>query len=219
MNGDANITTNAVIKCAKDLGAETFIKAQDIMDGNKKLNLSFVAQLFNLCPNLQLPEVVTLTGFENITMDDDQNDSREERVFRMWINSLNLDDVYVHDLFGDLFDGKILLKVIDTVEPGIVIWKKVNMNTKLKIKLVENCNYAVSLCKDQLKFSLVGIGGIDVVNGNKKLILAIVWQLLRRYTLKMIANLASKQGIKEVAEEHIVDWANKTVSYLINLIH
>lgn len=36
---------------------------------------------------------------------------------------------------------------------------------------------------------LVNVGGLDIVDRNKKLILAIVWQLMRRYVLDMIKML------------------------------
>lgn len=44
---------------------------------------------------------------------------------------------------------------------------------------LENCNYAVELGKTA-KFSLVGIGGQDLNDGNATLTLALVWQLMRR---------------------------------------
>jgi hypothetical protein len=46
---------------------------------------------------------------------------------------------------------------------------------------LENCNYAVELGKHPAKFSLVGIGGQDLNDGNQTLTLALVWQLMRRY--------------------------------------
>ena len=52
------------------------------------------------------------------------------------------------------------------------------MEPKSRFKEVENGNYAVDLCK-MLKFSMVNVGGLDIVDGNKKLILAIIWQLMR----------------------------------------
>jgi plastin-1 len=55
---------------------------------------------------------------------DDAGDSREERVFRMWINSLNIDNIYINNLFADAHDGWMLLKVMDKVEPGCVVWKR-----------------------------------------------------------------------------------------------
>jgi plastin-1 len=34
-------------------------------------------------------------------------------------------------------------------------------------------------------FSLVGIGGIDLVDGKKKLTLALIWQMVRKHTLSV----------------------------------
>lgn len=45
---------------------------------------------------------------------------------------------------------------------------------------IENCNYAVELGKTNAKFSLVGIAGQDLNEGNPTLTLALVWQLMRR---------------------------------------
>lgn len=38
-------------------------------------------------------------------LDDDIQGTREERQFRLWINSLELPDVYVNNLFEDVRDG------------------------------------------------------------------------------------------------------------------
>jgi plastin-1 len=56
-----------------------------------------------------------------------------------------------------------------------VDWKSVNTNrAKMNaFNKVENCNYCVKLGKE-LKFSMVGVAGKDFVDGNKKLILALV---------------------------------------------
>jgi len=68
-----------------------------------------------------------------------------------------------------------LLKVIDKVKPGSVDWKKkVEKKTNFKIGKVHNANYCVDLGKE-MKFVLIGIGGVDLVDGNKKLTLAYVW--------------------------------------------
>lgn len=45
------------ISNAKLLGANIFIKPKDICDGNKKLNTTFVAQVFNTCHGLSLEEI------------------------------------------------------------------------------------------------------------------------------------------------------------------
>lgn len=165
-------------------------------------------KIFNTCPGLTVTEeeLYDMAGM----LDDDTGDSREERVFRMWINSLGIEDLYINNLFEDLKDGVALLKVMDRVEPGIVSWRQVNRGQNLnKYKRVENCNYAVVLGK-QMHFSLVGIGGVDIVDGNRKLVLALVWQLMRSYTLKLLCSLSTDGS--QIEDADIVAWANNKVA-------
>lgn len=199
-----------VLGNASKLNVATFIQPEDIVKGNSKLNLAFTAAIFNQCPGL---EEMTQEELEKAgLMDDDFGDSREERAFRMWINSLGLDGVYINSLFEDCKDGLALLRVMDRVEPGCVSWKSVEMKPNNKFKKVANCNYVVVLGK-QLKLSLVGIGGTDIVDGNKKLLLALVWQLMRYHTIKFLAAVQSKKfGGKPVTDKMIVEWANNAVS-------
>jgi plastin-1 len=138
-------------------------------------------------------------------------DSREERVFRMWINSLNIEGVYVNNLFADSSDGVMLLKVIDYVASGSVNWRKVNIEPTSRFKKVENGNLVIEVC-NALKLTMINIGGLDVVDGNKKLILAIIWQLMRKYTLQVLENLARKEGVEAMTDEIVIKWANEKVA-------
>ncbi len=90
---------------------------------------------------------------------------------------------------------------------------RVNIEPKSRFKKVENGNYAVEICKS-FKFSMINVGGLDIIDGNKKLILAIMWQLMRKYTLQVLAELGRHQGLAEVTDDHIVAWANARVSSL-----
>jgi len=198
-----------VLDNAKKLKVQSIIKAGDICSGNPRLNLAFTAAIFNQCPGLDplTEEEVKKAGM----MDDDTGDSREERAFRMWINSLNIEDTYINSLYDDCKDGLVLLKVIDYIDKGIVDWGKVEKQPANKFKRIANDNYAVVLGK-QMKFSLVGIGGSDIVDGNKKLLLAFVWQLMRKHTLKFLAEVQKKKfGGKDVTEEMIIEWANEQI--------
>jgi len=206
---DVGTRAQMVLANAKKLEVDSFIKPNDIVKGNPRLNLAFTASIFNQCPGLDplSEEEIKKVGL----MDDDTGDSREERAFRMWINSLGIDGVYVNNLFDDCRDGLVLLRVMDKIQPGIVSWKQVEMQPNNKFKKVANCNYVVVLGK-QLKFSLVGIGGSDITDGNKKLLLALVWQLMRFHTLKFLAEVQAKRfGGKEVTDQMIIDWANDAV--------
>jgi len=142
-------------------------------------------------------------------MEDDVGDSREERAFRMWMNTLGIPDFYINGLFEDCKDGLALLKVEDFVEPGVVDWSKVEMKPGNKFKKLTNCNVAVDTGK-KMHFSLVGIGGNDIHDGNKKLVLALVWQLMRYHTIKFLSALTMDGA--QVTDEQIVEWANKKVA-------
>ncbi|XP_048460445.1 plastin-1 [Rhincodon typus] len=74
---------------------------------------------------------------------------------------------------------------------------------------LENCNYVIELGKNKAAFSLVGIGGQDLNDGNRTLTLALIWQLMRRYTLKVLSDLGD--GSK-VTDEIIIKWVNETLA-------
>jgi len=197
-----------VIRNAAQLGADIFIQPQDIVGGNKNLNIAFVACIFNAFPGLAVVEPSQLADYMSEMGLDDAGDTREERVFRMWMNSLNIEGLYVNNLFADCEDGIPILKVEDCIQPGVVNWKKVSNPAVSKFKKVENCNMCVDIGKNAFKFSMVNIGGLDIVDRKKKLILAIVWQLLYKYTLDLLSGLATSQGIAKMDENAVVAWAN-----------
>ena len=80
------------------------------------------------------------------------------------------------------------------------------MSARASLQILENCNYAVELGL-KLNFVLVGIQGDDIRSGNKMLTLALVWQLMEKYTLSLLAKL-SPDG-SPIGESEIIDWANQ----------
>lgn len=73
----------------------------------------FTASIFNAYPGLEATEEERKEAAKLI--DDDVEGSREERAFRMYINSLNIDGVYVNNIYEDIKDGIVLLKVLERV--------------------------------------------------------------------------------------------------------
>jgi plastin-1 len=109
--------------------------------------------------------------------------------------------VYVNYLMDDLRDGIILLKVIDHFRPGLVDWKKVSRKNN-RIFIIQNCNYVVDICRDKLGSVLVGVGGVDIVDGSITLTLGVVWQLCKLYW---------EERVGKINEEKLVAWANERV--------
>ncbi|GLU08046.1 hypothetical protein SLE2022_249750 [Rubroshorea leprosula] len=196
-----------VLEHADKMGCKRYLTAKDIVEGSPNLNLAFVAHIFQHRNGLST-QTKQISFLE--TSPDDTQISREERAFRLWINSLG-NSTYIDNVFEDLRNGWVLLETLDKVSPGIVNWKIANKPPiKLPFRKVENCNQVVKIGK-QLKFSLVNIAGNDIVQGNKKLILAYLWQLMRCNILQLLKNLRFHAHGKEITDADILEWANTKV--------
>uniref|UniRef100_A0A1Q3FHZ4 Putative ca2+-binding actin-bundling protein n=1 Tax=Culex tarsalis TaxID=7177 RepID=A0A1Q3FHZ4_CULTA len=192
-----------MLQQAAKLNCRSFVTPSDVVNGVYKLNLAFVANLFNNHPGLDQPDEIE--GLESI------EETREEKTYRNWMNSMGVKP-HVNWLYSDLADGIIIFQLFDIIQPGIVNWKKVHQKfTPLRkfMEKLENCNYAVELGK-QLKFSLVGIAGQDLSDGNATLTLALIWQLMRAYTLSVLSRLANTGN--PIIEKEIVQWVNSKLA-------
>ncbi|KAM9982291.1 hypothetical protein ACTFIZ_006809 [Dictyostelium cf. discoideum] len=190
-----------VLENADKLGCKKFLKPKDIVTGFQKLNLAFVANLFNTHPALEPVEDVVII-----------EETREEKTFRNWMNSLGVDP-FVNNLYEGTYDGLILIQLFDKIYPGLVDHKKVNYPPYkamgAEMKKIENCNYAIQLGKD-CKYSLVGIDGKNVYDKNKTLTLSILWQLMRGHVISILTALSGSG--KPIADADIVNWTNSKLS-------
>ncbi|CAI9090126.1 OLC1v1024822C1 [Oldenlandia corymbosa var. corymbosa] len=204
---DPTERANLIIEQAEKLNCKRYVSSKDIVEGSPNLNLAFVAQIFQNRNGLSV-DSKKLSFAEMMT--DDAQTSREERCFRLWINSLGI-DTYVNNVFEDVRSGWVILEVLDKVSPGSVIWKQATKPPiKMPFRKVENCNQVIRIGKE-LNFSLVNIAGDDIVQGNKKLILAFLWQLMRFTMLQLLKNLRSFSQGKEITDADILNWANNKV--------
>ncbi|KAK3697075.1 fimbrin [Vermiconidia calcicola] len=204
-----------------------FLTPTSLTAGNPKLNLAFVANLFNNHPGLD-----PITEEEKQEIEDfDAEGEREARVFTLWLNSLDVQPAVV-SFFDDLKDGTILLQAYDKVIPGSVNWRHVNKppanaikpasqdedeayltikSGMSRFKAMENTNYAVEIGK-QNRFSLVGIQGADITDGQRTLTLGMVWQLMRRDITNTLSALAKRMGKRDISDSDMVSWANGTAA-------
>jgi len=188
-----------MLEQAEKIDCRSFVTAKDVVDGQEKLNLAFVANIFNNFPGLDPPA-------QDV---DIIEETREEKMYRNWMNSLGVEP-RVNYLYTDLNDGLIIFKIYDVIKPGTVNWEKVNtkyskLDARRYQQVLENCNYAVTLGK-KLNFVLVGIAGSDIMEGNKNLTLALVWQMMKAYTLSLLAQL-NPDGTP-IVESEIIAWTN-----------
>ncbi|CAG7848066.1 Fimbrin [Serendipita indica DSM 11827] len=223
-----------VLQNADKIGCRKYLTPPALVAGNPRLNLAFVANLFNTWPCLEPLE----PGQDLGPVDDfDAEGEREARVFTLWLNSLDVDPP-VYNLFQDLKNGVVILSAFDKVAPGSVVWRRVskprnvpgsqdfgqsppenedeeetgvtpNMPQLSRFKCVENTNYAVDLAKAN-GMHLVGIQGADIVDGKKTLVLGLVWQLMRLNITKTLTALSGNN--KPISDTEILKWANSKVA-------
>lgn len=195
-----------VLQNADALGCRKFLTPTSLIAGNPKLNLAFVANLFNTHPCLE-----PITEEEKAEIEDfDAEGEREARVFTLWLNSLDVKPV-VQSFFEELRDGAVLLQAYDKVIPGSVNWRHVNKPREgqelMRFKALENTNYVVELGR-QNHFSLPGIQGADITDGQRTLTLGLVWQLMRRDIIHTLNGLAQRLGKREISDADMIKWAN-----------
>ncbi|XP_028650510.1 plastin-1-like [Erpetoichthys calabaricus] len=193
-----------MLQQAAKLDCRQFVTPADVVGGNPKLNMAFVANLFNTFPALDKPNS---NGYDPSLL---EGESREERTFRNWMNSLGVNP-FVNHLYSDLTDALVIFQLYEQIRM-LVEWNRVNKppypSLGGNMRKLENCNYAINIGKNEAKFSLVGIDGKNLNEGNSTFTLALVWQLMRRYTLNVLSDLG---GGEKVNDEIIIKWVNETL--------
>ncbi|EIM87692.1 uncharacterized protein STEHIDRAFT_55979 [Stereum hirsutum FP-91666 SS1] len=232
---DLHQRAEEVLQNAAAIGCRKYLTPSSLVAGNPRLNLAFVANLFNTHPGLAPLDEQEAKDY-GVVEDFDAEGEREARVFTLWLNSLGVDPA-VFNLFENLKDGLILLQAFDKIAPGSVIWRRVskpkggvtspvrqsfdgdeeeeeigvtpNQSNLSRFKQVENTNYAVELGKNS-GMHLVGIQGADIVDGSKTLVLGLVWQLMRMSITKTLTSLSKTGQGRPISDTEILKWANTT---------
>lgn len=189
------------IECRK------FVTPKEIVKGHPRLNLAFVANLFNTRPGLEALSEAELAQLDEALFAS--QGTRLERQFCLWMNSYGVDP-FVNNLYDGIHDGLVLLQMLDAIEPGCVDWKKVNKTKMNQFKAVSNLDLVISISKENpFKLSVPGTSGKDIYDAQKKLTSGLLWQMMRYDYVKIFKKIGKGEKIKD---EQIVAWANDRTS-------
>ncbi|XP_017783791.1 PREDICTED: filamin-A-like isoform X1 [Nicrophorus vespilloides] len=105
----------------------------------------------------------------------------QANTFRNWVNENLPSNLRVADLCQDLCSGVRLCTLVEKLQghPIKPSWNKRPMNQH---HYLENVACALNAI-EQDGVKLVNIGNVDIVNGNLKLILGLIWSLIVRYQI------------------------------------
>ena len=141
LNEEDNVKRAQIcIDNSRALGCDDVIGARDIVKGNAKVNSMFVAEIFNTKHGLPDLNAEEKEAVETAVNDyDDIEGSREERAFRLWINSLGIEGVFINNLYEDVRDGLVLCRVIHRINDKVVDWTNVKEKPKNVFETGINC--------------------------------------------------------------------------------
>ena len=198
-----------IIKSAKNnIGIKnSVIKIDDIAYHNYFLSELLISELFEIKNKIEKLKNAEKNKIKGIL----KSKSNSETTMIAWINSLKTATnkrINVTNLSRDLSDGIVILKLLNLCKPKIVKWKKhVRMKCRHKFDKLGNCKYAIDLCSKHFPFSLVGIGGSDIVDNNQKYINTLLYQIMVYHSKKILSDMTF--GGKTVKDSDILDWSNK----------
>lgn len=123
-------------------------------------------------------------------------DSTQERTFCKWLNTKLEANGYppMRSLVQDLSDGVRLIQLMEIM--GDTSLGRYNKNPRMRVQKAENVNKALEFIR-QRGIKLTNIGPEDIMDGNLKLILGMIWTLVLRFTIADISEegLSAKEGL------------------------
>ncbi|KAK0335972.1 alpha-actinin [Friedmanniomyces endolithicus] len=130
----------------------------------------------------------------------------QAKTFTKWLNNkIAARNLQINDLVKDLSDGIILIHLLEILSNESL--GRYAARPKLRVQRFENVNIALEFIKSR-KIQLTNIGAEDIVDGNRKIILGLIWTLILRFTISDI----NDQGLS--AREGLLLWCQrKTACY------
>ncbi|KAF2430326.1 alpha-actin-like proteinin [Tothia fuscella] len=119
----------------------------------------------------------------------------QQKTFSKWLNSkIKAREVQIQDLVKDLSDGVILIHLLEVLSNESL--GRYASKPKLRVQRFENVNIALDFIKGR-GIQMTNIGAEDVVDGNRKIILGLIWTLILRFTISDIneEGLSAKEGL------------------------
>nr|XP_027207988.1 spectrin beta chain-like isoform X11 [Penaeus vannamei] len=141
----------------------------------------------------------------------DERESVQKKTFMKWVNShLVRVNARIGDLYVDLRDGKQLIKLLE-----ILSGERLPRPTKGKMRIhcLENVDKALQFLRDQ-RVHLENMGSHDIVDGNARLTLGLIWTIILRFQIQDITIEETENQETKSAKDALLLWCQmKTAGY------
>uniref|UniRef100_H3DNS5 Spectrin beta chain n=1 Tax=Tetraodon nigroviridis TaxID=99883 RepID=H3DNS5_TETNG len=113
----------------------------------------------------------------------DERDAVQKKTFTKWVNShLSRVSCRISDLYNDLRDGYMLTRLLEVLS-GELLPRPTR--GRMRIHCLENVDKALQFLKEQ-RVHLENVGSHDIVDGNHRLTLGLIWTIILRFQVKQI---------------------------------
>ncbi|XP_035210108.1 plectin-like, partial [Stegodyphus dumicola] len=107
----------------------------------------------------------------------DERDAIQKKTFTKWVNKhLKKANKELYDLFEDLRDGHNLISLLEVLSNEILPREKGSM----RFHMLQNVQIALDFLRFR-KIKLVNIRAEDIVDGNPKLTLGLIWTIILHF--------------------------------------
>ncbi|XP_046664582.1 LOW QUALITY PROTEIN: spectrin beta chain-like [Homalodisca vitripennis] len=141
----------------------------------------------------------------------DERESVQKKTFQKWVNShLVRVNSRIGDLYVDLRDGKMLLKLLE-----VLSGERLPRPTKGKMRIhcLENVDKALQFLREQ-RVHLENMGSHDIVDGNPRLSLGLIWTIILRFQIQDITIEETDNQETKSAKDALLLWCQmKTAGY------
>nr|CAD7595507.1 unnamed protein product [Timema genevievae] len=141
----------------------------------------------------------------------DERESVQKKTFQKWVNShLVRVSSRIGDLYVDLRDGKMLLKLLE-----VLSGERLPRPTKGKMRIhcLENVDKALQFLREQ-RVHLENMGSHDIVDGNPRLSLGLIWTIILRFQIQDITIEETDNQETKSAKDALLLWCQmKTAGY------
>jgi filamin len=127
----------------------------------------------------------------------------QEKTFTRWVNTYLVNRMLkVDNLMVDLSDGKNLAALLEIISSKEI---KVNKQPKIRVQKLENLNASLAfLQKEGIK--LVSIGADNICDGNRTLIMGLIWTIILRYQIQVEEGSSAKKELLEWVRSKIPEY-------------
>ncbi|XP_054482560.1 spectrin family protein isoform X1 [Anoplopoma fimbria] len=141
----------------------------------------------------------------------DEREAVQKKTFTKWVNShLGRVTCRIGDLYTDLRDGRMLIRLLEVLS-GEQLPKPTK--GRMRIHCLENVDKALQFLKEQ-KVHLENMGSHDIVDGNHRLTLGLIWTIILRFQIQDISVATEDNKEKKSAKDALLLWCQmKTAGY------